>query len=313
MFRISANRSLSGYRGLEKFSSLLLKALVENHGVRLVDSGNSDIHFCVIQNERKSGAKTLLRIDGVYYDKKRLTMNRSIKASISQADGVVYQSCWSKKFAETMLKVRSRKSEVIWNGVDQKRFSRDKVSSFDYDKTFICCSHWRINKRLKSIVSAFLEFQNITDTNIGLVVVGSPDYRIPHDKVKFLEHVSCGLEKIYQACDYMCHICHLDACPNTVVEALSAGLPVLCNNIGGTPELVGSDGVVVHLDQEFNFKPIKNMDQVGPSSVNEKLLIDGMREMLSHDWSVYRPDLDISVSAKKYFDFCLELLGGIDE
>lgn len=308
MFRLSINRSLSGSRGLEKFGRLLVQTLSDNHGVTVVGRGSkSDIHFCVIKNDPKPGAKTLLRIDGVYYDKARLSMNRPISLSITQADGVVYQSYWSKIFAETMLGVQPKVSEVILNGIDQTRFRGSKITT-RFDKVFICCSHWRVNKRLKSIVQSFLEWKSSCDKNIGLMVVGKPDYHTNDPSVSFLGMVSSGLESLYRNSDYMCHICHLDACPNTVVEALSSGLPVLCNNIGGTPELVKSDGVIVELDEPFNFRPIQKMKQVGPASVKKELLIEGMAKIMSQDWNVERPDLDISVSAGKYFDFCMKLL-----
>ncbi len=308
MFKISTNRSLSGNRGLEKFGSLLLRTLSENHGVKIVDkNAKSDIHFCVIKNEPKPGSKTILRIDGVYYDIGRLSMNKPIRRSISQADGVVYQSRWSKKFAETMLKVRPKVSEVIWNGIDQTDFREGKVGS-SFDKLFMCCSHWRVNKRLESIVQSFLEFKSLRDENIGLMVVGNSDCHIDDPSVAYLGMISGRLDAIYRSADYMCHICHLDACPNTVIEALSAGLPVLCNNIGGTPELVKSDGVIVDLDKPFDFQPIQKMKQVGPSSVRNNLIVEGMSKMMSQEWNIDRPDLDISVSAKKYFDFALQVL-----
>ena len=34
---------------------------------------------------------------------------------------------------------------------------------------------------------------------------------------------------------------HNDPCPNTVIEALSCGLPILYSNSGGVPELVGAN------------------------------------------------------------------------
>jgi len=309
MFKLSVSRDLSGNRGLAKFGSILIQTLAENHNVQIVDkTQKSDIHFCIIKNEPKPGSKTLLRVDGVYYDAARMSMNSPIGRSMKKADGVVYQSHWSKKFAETMLKVRPKVSEVILNGVDQTKFRADKIGC-SFDKLFICCSHWRINKRLESIVRSFLEFKSRRDENIGLIVVGNSDYHTKDPSVSYLGAISEGIDLLYRSADYMCHICHLDACPNTVVEALSSGLPVLCNNIGGTPELVGSDGVIVGLDKEFDFRPIQKMKHVGPSSVSNELLIEGMSKIMSKEWNVDRPDLDISVSAKKYFDFCLKLLG----
>jgi glycosyltransferase involved in cell wall biosynthesis len=46
---------------------------------------------------------------------------------------------------------------------------------------------------------------------------------------------------IYGAADAYVMTKYNDPCPNTVLEALACGLPVLYSNSGGVPELVGSD------------------------------------------------------------------------
>ena len=44
---------------------------------------------------------------------------------------------------------------------------------------------------------------------------------------------------IYQAADAYLMMKYNDPCPNTVLEALASGLPVLYSASGGVPELVG--------------------------------------------------------------------------
>ena len=306
MFKISCNKSLNGNRGLQKFCKILLAEMSEKFGVRIVDN-RSDIHLCIIRNEPKPGAKILLRIDGVYYDKKRIGMNRPIARSISTADGVIYQSKWSQTLAEKMLKTKARKSAVAWNAVKQSQIPNKRPNEFGFDKMFICCSHWRVNKRLKSIVNSFIKFNSEFDLNYGLLVAGDHDYFVDNSNVKFIG-ISNNLWNLYSQSDYMCHICHLDSCPNTVVAALSAGLPVLCNNICGTHELVGADGVILNIDKSFNFNTIGNIKDVGSHIVNNNVIIEGMKQIASREWKVNRPDLDVSQSAKKYYDFCMEIL-----
>ncbi len=310
--RLSLDRDLSGVRGLQRFGSLLLGRLREKYGVQVVKKGQkSDIHFLIINGVRKSGAKNVVRLDGVYYDIKRLRMNDSIRSTVKKMDGVIYQSKWCKTFVETMLKVRPKCSEVIYNGTDQSKFKKVKLEEdFGFDKVFLACAHWRVNKRLKSITKSFLQAREESDMKLGLFVVGEADYYEANDGVLYYDLVrNDRLYGIYKNADYMCHICHLDACPNAVVEGLSAGLPVLCNNIGGTPEIVQKDGIVLELDKPFNFKAIKSMGAVGPKSVDTTILTQGMLDMTKREWDVSRPDLDISVSAKKYYEFFKSLLG----
>lgn len=294
-------------RGFKKFAALLLKELVLNHEVQIVGSDQrSDIHLTMIHGPQKKKSKNILRIDGVYYDKGRLTQNRAIAQSIRCFDAVVFQSKWCETFATRMLNVRPKVSKVIYNGTKQNKVTN--IEEREFDRVFVCCANWRPNKRLKAITKAFLRAREASAENWGLFVLGNPDYEFAHDSIRYFGYVDDPCS-IYRSSDYMCHICHLDACPNSVVEGLSAGLPVLCNNIGGTPELVKDSGIILNMDEPFNFKPVKNMEAVGSRSVNQQLLVNGMLEMSSRLWNVNRPDLDISVSARAYYELFEYILG----
>jgi glycosyltransferase involved in cell wall biosynthesis len=298
-------------KGLSKFGKLLTDCLVSKYGIKIVSQNKkSDIHLSAISGPANYGAKkNVLRIDGVYYDVNRMNMNRPIKKAIQLFDGVVFQSHWSKVFAETMLKVKAKRFSVIYNGTDHRLYVPDKINiSKPHDKMFVCCAEWRVNKRLKTIAEAFLSAKNKTSLDIGLFVIGKPDVIIKDPAIHYLGKIGSELRDYLNQSDYMCHICHLDACPNSVVEGLSAGLPVLCNNIGGTPEIVQKSGISLNLDDKFNFKPIKSMSSVGPKKVNTNIVSQGIIDMINQQWNVSRPDLDIDVSAGKYYEFFCSLL-----
>ncbi len=307
--RVSLSRTLDGTKGLQKFGSLLIEELRNNFGVEVVDKDtSSDIHLTIISGTVKKGSKNVLRLDGVYYDVGRIKSNHPIRKNICDMDGVIYQSAWCQVFVETMLSVRAKQSVIIHNGSSQQLLRQAKPYKHTYDKVFVCCADWRPNKRLRSIVHSFIRLAN-ENANIGLFVMGKPDYFFRHPCIKYFSVVgSETLFSVYKSADYMCHICHIDACPNSVVETLLSGLPVLCNNIGGTPELVGGDGIILPLDKPFDFKPIRNMEVVGPDSVDGNILYRGMSDMMSREWKVDRPDLDISQSTKKYYEFFEKLL-----
>lgn len=304
--KISTSRNLlsGGPRGLQKFGGLLMRELQEKFNVRVVGKKEkSDIHLGIISANRKQGSKNILRVDGVYYDIKRKGLNADIRRCVRKFDGVVFQSKWCELFVTRMLKIAPKSSVVIHNGVKQSQFKNSiEINKYGFDKVFICCSHWRINKRLKSIVKSFVKIAKNHDLNLGLFVVGKPDYVKEDRHVKYFGKVD-NLFSLYASSDYMCHICHLDACPNSVVEGLSAGLPVLCNNIGGTPEIVGDSGIILPLDSPFNFSFIDKMEDVGSSSIDGSILRNGMVEMVSKDWDINRDDLDISVAAQKYYNY----------
>ena len=307
--RLSLNRTLdpSATRGIQKFGSILLTELRDKFGVKLVGAKEkSDIHLTIIQGGRKPGAKNILRLDGVYYDVGRMKMNNPIKKTLTQSDGVIYQSKWAQRFVEGMLKAKPRSSIVIHNGAKTSSFQSAAINKYQFDKVMICCAGWRVNKRLKYIVESFLACREITGLNLGLFVVGKPDYTNSDPSVKFFGKVVENIHSVYASSDYMCHICHLDACPNAVVEALCCGIPVLSNNIGGTPEIVGSDGIISELDKPFDFRVVPSMAAVAP--ISSKILTKDMVRLVSQNWKINRPDLDISVSAKKYYEYFMKIL-----
>ena len=63
--------------------------------------------------------------------------------------------------------------------------------------------------------------------------------------------------KIYQSADAYIMLKYKDPCPNTVIEAMSCGLPVLYSNSGGLPEIVGKKcGVPLYVKDTWEEKNI---------------------------------------------------------
>jgi glycosyltransferase involved in cell wall biosynthesis len=133
--------------------------------------------------------------------------------------------------------------------------------------------------------------------------------KIKHSNILYTGSISSGKTyEYYVSCDGVVHISRLDACPNVVIEALVAGKPVLCNNAGGTPEIVGSSGVTISIDPTLRFKMFSmgNPDRVDPSVV-----ASGMKELLNKRWDIHRHDLSMEVCAEKYYKYFLETLNPV--
>lgn len=306
--RVSTSVKLKGILGLQNFMSLLIKELELNYDVKFVsEKEKSDIHLSVIKGYKK-GSKNILRIDGVYYDNKRLNMNKPIKYAIKRSDGVIYQSKWSKNFVERMLNVKNERSDVIHNG--SSIIDTDPADRKGYDKIIVSCAHWRPNKRPEAIVDAFLKVKRITNIKVGLFMVGpiKSETIKDNDIYYFGKQSKEKVHSIYKASDIMCHICHIDSCPNSVVEGLLYGLPVVCNNISGTPEIVKDSGIIVQLDKPFDFKPIVNMNSVGSKNIDTDKLAQALFDACNKKWDIKREDLTINYTAKQYYNFFLKVL-----
>ena len=51
---------------------------------------------------------------------------------------------------------------------------------------------------------------------------------------------------IYQKGDAYIMLKYKDPCPNTVIEAMSCGLPILYSDSGGLPEIIGDNGILIN-------------------------------------------------------------------
>lgn len=206
----------------------------------------------------KTRVKTVLRVDGCYYNRALFNVkaNDAIAKSIKRADGVIYQSKFSERMCSKILKARPKTDfAIIPNGIDQRSLKDIAPNKqFDGKYIFVASAKWRETKRPRSILKGFIK-ANVPDSK--LLFVGEYNKRIKDKRIVYLGKLSHKeLIGYLKASNAFIHLCMIESCSNAVVEALSCGLPVVCNNIGGTPELVGDDGVIVKSDKKFKFNII---------------------------------------------------------
>ena len=96
----------------------------------------------------------------------------------------------------------------------------------------------------------------------------------------------------------MIHLAWLDWCPNTVVEGLCCGLPVLCSSNGGTKELVKNDGVVIQIEDDYI--PGDPASLYSPPEVDSDVVADGVLSVLEIEKHSGRHDLSIYNASKLY-------------
>ncbi len=63
---------------------------------------------------------------------------------------------------------------------------------------------------------------------------------------------------VYRRADAYVMTKHNDPCPNTVLEAMASGLPVLYSNTGGVPELVETCGVSLACEESWEVSKVPN-------------------------------------------------------
>ena len=293
-----------------------LKKQFEKNGHKFIDPSVSgeipDKNISIIQGDRIAGCHlNVLRLDGLYFDSESSNndqMNSGIFKSFDQADHIVYQSQFSKDMYHSFYGRKDPSQEsIIHNGLDQEEFLSnvkpvklsDPVFS-KYGKICVASASWRRHKRLEETIEAF---KHPKLKNVLLIALGGMSYI--KDKSSIPDNVLLTpllkpeqTASIYCMADAMIHLAWLDWCPNTVVEGLSCGAPVLCSHNGGTKELVKDNGVVVQLEEDYEIGarvPLYN-----PPKVDTSIIVDGILEVLEKPTIFDRPDLDIKTVAKNY-------------
>lgn len=300
-------------RGPQIFCNRLRKAMLEIPEVELTIPSKCSVqlHPIVFQSTQED-VKNVLRLDGVYYHtgpeydwRKR---NKPIKASFDKADGVVYQSNFSKALCEKFLGKTKVPYAIIYNGADLRNYTFDSSKNLFYRPFFLTVANWRPMKRLKDIIESFL-LVNLKDTD--LMIVGDITQAGIEDKleeykkdprIQFLGNLTQKeLIPYYVSCMAFVHISWIDNCPNSVIEAICARKPVICGNIGGTKEIVQkSGGMILDIEKDYNLEPV---DDHHPSPIPRNLVVDAMYRCAHEDFNIKNSHVDIRNTAVKYLDF----------
>jgi glycosyltransferase involved in cell wall biosynthesis len=181
--------------------------------------------------------------------------NNEMSFQYQIADYVFYQSKFSQSSAEKFLGIRNGPGEVLFNAVDQKKF-------FLIEKR-------KINSELRILVSGkyqehlYYSLEYVIKILKQLIVnnisakINFAGYYEPV-VIKRLSTLATGLgikdniefsgiynqenaNSIYNSADIYFYFVHQSNCPNSVIEAMSTGMPTLTSNTGGMPEIVTPD------------------------------------------------------------------------
>ena len=211
------------------------------------------------------------------------------------ADYVFFQSKFCKNVAEKFLGKCNVKNEILYNAVDTTKFFPLKKDIKQNEFTFLITGkfssihYYHLKNTILSIGS--VEYNNLT---FKLIIAGSISSQL-HKKIYnlinnriinrknisiFGKYTQDNANILYNMADAFIYLSHNSPCPNSVIEALSCGLPVLYSNSGGVPELVGTNcGIPLQVKNSYENPFCPNIDDV---QVGIKKIID-KREFFSNN------------------------------
>lgn len=210
------------------------------------------------------GVPLVLNQNGVFYpgwyDGDWRGQNAIMAEGYHKADHVFWQSDFCRRAANQFLGERAGPGEVLFNAVDIDRFSppdqpRDTGGPFRFLLTGKIGAH--LAYRLVSTIAG-LSIARASGLDAQLIVAGwtAPEAKaaalakaeavgLPDDAVAFTgPYTQAEAPAIYHGADAYVMTKYLDPCPNTVLEAMACGLPIVFSASGGVPELVGADAGV---------------------------------------------------------------------
>lgn len=223
---------------------------------------NADVSLVFIEPSGSPLAKKIIhRLDGIWFKPDEFkTKNIKIKSMYDGADSIVYQSCFDKQMISSWW--GHKNSVVINNGIlinqdPTLRLKHDSINNIrtKYDKIFICSANWHPQKRLGSNIELFKHIQ-LTHPNSCLIVLGNnPNVIVRDPNIYYTGSVGEDVYmQLYEVADWMIHLAYLDHCPNTVIECISQGTPVICSSEGGTKEIVGKYGIIVDENEKYDYR-----------------------------------------------------------
>jgi glycosyltransferase involved in cell wall biosynthesis len=269
------------------------------------DTTNPDVNIVFASGSYLQGKINVLRLDNLYFDSENTIgntdkLNAPIRQAYNTFDKIIFQSNFAVEQYKAHFGPIKVPYKVIYNGVPEAFCKAGKGLNYGFEKTFMCSADWRAHKRLEPVIEAFKCFDK--SLNYGLVIFGNCKHKDNHPNIRYpgkLHHTE--LPFAMRGIDAGVHISWLDCSPNVVYEMLGLGLPVLCSHNGGTKEIVRDDGIVLKLEEDYQYNRVPLYK---PPKPDIDLLYWGMQEILKKKVGV-RPDLYMNHVVDEYINFII--------
>ena len=248
-------------------------------------------------------------------------LNRYSRKLQKQSDMIIFQSKLSKKMQDTFVGdyYKNKPHTIILNGVPTDIFN-PKIEKFSLDgfPKLVITASFRLHKRLQDAISITNKLKQ-KYPNIKLHILGNMDI-LTQSCINKLDLENClfhgklnseSLPNFYNSCDIGLSPSIYDPCPNSVVEMMACGLPVISVNESGASELLGCDDLVISENLELNYYELQTQSRLPKVNIQKwvyliEKILDNRKYYSDIVLERIEKELDIKIVAKKYAKFIVE-------
>jgi glycosyltransferase involved in cell wall biosynthesis len=158
----------------------------------------------------------------------------------------------------------NKKTKVIYNGIDTNVFVK---SNKEFNNKFIVASHLRESKGIQDLLKALSLIQKEKLEGVIIDIYGEGPYEqklieitdeFNLKNVVFFKGSSSKLNELFCLYSYMIQPTYMECFSLSILESLSANIPVITTTVGGNLEVI-KDGENGFIYEPGNFKALQNI------------------------------------------------------
>jgi glycosyltransferase involved in cell wall biosynthesis len=245
-------------------------------------------------------------------------LNRFNRKLITCSDALVFQSNLSLEMHKKFMgdEFSNKMYAVILNGVPTKLFYPKKNGiELNGSPCLVITASFRPHKRLHEAIKIINQLK-INHPSCILHVIGVVD----HITKENISHLNCDnvifhgvvdsylLPDYYASCDVGLSPSLFDPCPNSVVEMMACGVPVITTKESGASELVRNSDLIIEEDVNFGYMELQTIEKLPQLNIDQwcatiEKVIDNYEYYSEAMLLRVERELDIDIVASKYADF----------
>lgn len=240
-------------------------------------------------------------------------LNRASGKILQKADIIIFQSELSRQMHRKFFGDAKQKSYVILNGVPVEIFNPDvKSEKLKGSPRLVITASFRLHKRLQNAIELINNLRKKLP-GITLHVIGVMD-NLTEEHIQLLDLSSCifhghvdssRLPSIYAGCDLGLSPSLFDPCPNSVVEMVACGLPVLTTSASGAAEIIKNPELIIAEDLDFDFMELQTAEAIPVIDISawSEAVVSALDNRINLSHSMLRrveEEIDIKIVAKRY-------------